>query len=130
LRGGRSCAVAGWSTLSVAPAGAATDKILYVNGSGVASSGCTEPGAKDCGTITEAIIAAAASPADDVTILVGPGTYVESDDIESIEPGTTLTITGSGQASTAIEGEYRLGQRWCNRRDRRQSCGVEPACRA
>jgi hypothetical protein len=99
------CAVAGSSALSVTPAGAATEKILYVNQSGVANSGCTEPGAKACATIAEAIIAAAAYPADDVTILVGPGTYAESDDIESIEPGTTLAITGSGQASTVIEGE-------------------------
>jgi hypothetical protein len=34
----------------------------------------------------------------------GTGTHAESDDIESIEPGTTLTITGSGQAATVIEG--------------------------
>ena len=107
LRGAWVASVVAGGALSIAavsgsrPAGATTTAVvLYVAKSG-AGSACTE--ASPCRRIHKALELALTETGDNVVIMVGAGTYHETDSIDasSLE---SLAIEGAGASCTVVDG--------------------------
>ena len=84
------------------PAGAATPVTLYVNATSSGVGDCSSAG-DACASIQTAITVAEADVSSDVTIEVGPGTYVANDTID-VPSTDTLTIEGTTAGAPTASG--------------------------